>query len=95
MNSKQRQLVLLTWLMAMLCIVLVFLLTYAPDSPLKGDDPGNNITEKDPVEDENITRGFQLPGIFGDAYNGLVQLSKDFQTGIKAISGGESENDSG
>lgn len=92
MNSKQRQLVLLTWLMAMLCIVLVFLLTYAPESPFNRGDPGNNITEEDPVEDEKITRGFQLPGVFGDAYNGLVQLSKDFQTGLDAISGGESNS---
>jgi hypothetical protein len=92
MNSKQRQLVLLTWLMAMICVVLVFLLTYAPESPLNSGDTGNNITEEDPVEDENITRGFQLPGVFGDAYNGLVQLSKDFQTGLEAVSGEESNS---
>lgn len=92
MNTKQRQLVLLTWLMAMLCVVLVFLLTYAPESPLNRGEPDNNITNEDPVENKNITRGFHLPGVFGDAYNGLVQLSEDMKTGMKAVSGEESNN---
>ncbi|MFQ3308053.1 MAG: K+-transporting ATPase A subunit [Candidatus Nanohaloarchaea archaeon] len=92
MNSKQRQFILLTWLMAMLCIVLVFLLTYASESPLNNQDQ-NNITGEDPVEDKEIKRGFQLPGIFGVAYNGLVELSEDFKEGLAAIS--SEEKDSG
>lgn len=88
MNERQRQLVLLTWLMMMLSVVLVFLLVYAPESPLNYSDDINNITNEDPVQDKNITRGFELPGVFGDAYNGLKEMYEDMQTGFNAVGGG-------
>lgn len=71
--------------MVMLSVILVFLLVYAPESPLNYGDSDNNITEKDPVEDKEIKRGFELPGVFGDAYEGLAQLYEDIQTGFKAV----------
>lgn len=72
----------------MLSVVLVFLLTYAPESPLNYGDDNNNITDNDPVQDKNITRGFELPGVFGDAYNGIAQMYEDMQTGFDAVGSG-------
>ncbi len=81
MNEKQRQLVLLIWLMIMLSVVLVFLLTYAPESPLNtGPSFSNNITSENPASDKNVTRSFEMPGIFGDSYEGLTEMWSDIQS---------------
>ncbi len=80
MNEKQRQLVLLIFLMIMLSVVLVFLLTYAPESPLNnGPSFSNNITSENPASGKNVTRSFEMPGIFGESYEGLKAMWGDIQ----------------